>query len=70
MLLSCDLCLLILRLTDSKILHGPFMPAGRATGSNKAKRSELPDILRAMEKRLKDDWEEVPFEVLGESIYE
>ena len=63
MRLSSILC--SIRLEDTKILHGAFLPGGKSRGFAQVSKSTLPDAIRAIHKTLVEDWEDAKFEVIS-----
>ena len=50
---------------DSKILHGPFVPPGKAKGSARPTRVHLPEIVKGLHKIVTADWADYDFQVLA-----
>lgn len=49
---------------DSKILHGPFIPAGRVQ-TERSSRQMLPDIVKKIHRIIAEDWGDYDFQVLA-----
>ena len=50
---------------DSKILHGPFVPAGGTKPLEKPSRKLLPDIVKEIHDVMTQDWSDYSFDVLA-----